>query len=344
MLVLNGYFDASGNHKGSGAVAVAGFLARAPDWVEFSARWQLALSECGLSEAGFHMTDFANGAPPYDTWTDEQKRQRLARLLTIITERKATSFGIVVRRHEFDECLSDRAHKICGDVYGLAVIACFMEIGNLIHDIDVDAWDSYVFEAGDEGSGQVLRAFKHNIKDLVQKERMRLLSLRFEPKDKFLPLQAADILAYELYRDAARKMGSHSRPARYPLSQLRQLPNRWHWMSRDNLKQFSEVLELRADLEDSGRLSVGCQRFWTVLEAHETEEKWSGRCSFRGVESPPGTGQRVLRTEHRSPTSRKRCRRQLSSDAGSTIRQSRKPLKWEPLHPDLFDQQVSHYR
>ena len=150
--------------------------------------------------------------------------------------------------------MSDRAKRICGGTYGLAATACFMEMGRAIHEIDVDAWIAYVFEAGDIGFGQVHKVFHLNVNDPVQKERNRLLSLRFEPKQDFLPLQAADILAYEIYRDASRQKGLHSRPERYPLRELRQTPNRWYWLGEDNLRQYSEVLELRAELEDSGEL------------------------------------------------------------------------------------------
>ena len=37
-------------------------------------------------------------------------------------------------------------------------------------------------------------------------------------------------------------------------------------------------------------------------------------------------------------------RGRLSSEEGDIIRQSEKPLNWEPHCPDLFDQKVSHYR
>jgi hypothetical protein len=249
MLTLHAYFNESGTHDASENVVVAGFFARANDWVEFSARWQKALTDFGLPF--FHMTDFANGVRPYDKWDEPMRQRRLERLVSIINTCAATSFGMVIRRKDFEDFIPEKARKVCGDAYGLAVMACWMETGETIREMGVDAWVSYVFEGGARGSGTVSKLFNHNVTDPVQKERMRLLSLRFEPKKEFLPLQAADILAYELYKDAARKPGEDRR---WPLAELTSIPARWHILGKDNLALFAEVLSLRADMEDIGQL------------------------------------------------------------------------------------------
>ena len=252
MLTLRGYFDESGTHTASETVVVAGFLASASDWVEFSGRWQMALNDFGIPF--FHMADFANRVPPYDVWTEPVRKTRLARLLSIINKCAATSLATVVHRQEFEDIIPEKAREICGDAYGLAAIVCWMEIREMIREMDVDAWGSYVFEGGARGAGTILKIFQHNVNDPVQKERLRLLSLRFEPKREFLPLQAADILAYEVYKDAARQQGLVLRPRRFPLAELSLTPFKWQFVGKDNLETFAEVLTLRADMEDSGEL------------------------------------------------------------------------------------------
>jgi hypothetical protein len=42
------YFDESGTHKGSRALCVAGFLARADEWGAFTVEWEDALAELNL--------------------------------------------------------------------------------------------------------------------------------------------------------------------------------------------------------------------------------------------------------------------------------------------------------
>ena len=124
------------------------------------------------------MADFANRVPPYDVWTEPVRKTRLARLLSIINKCAATSLATVVHRQEFEDIIPEKAREICGDAYGLAAIVCWMEIGEMIREMDVDAWGSYVFEGGARGAGTILKIFQHNVNDPVQKERLRLLSLR----------------------------------------------------------------------------------------------------------------------------------------------------------------------
>ncbi len=252
ILTLTGYFDASGTHRQSETVAVAGFFAAAAAWVEFSARWQLALSDFGLDH--FHMTDFAFGAPPYDEWSEPQRRARLARLLTIIREHAGFSVGIVVDRSAFDRIISPRARKVCGDAFGLATIAAFMEVGRMLRGTDIDAWASYVFDRGSLGAGTVLKVFQANMEDPVAKEQLRALDLRFADKNLFLPLQAADILAYELYKDMPRHLRRESKVPRFPLTELASMTHSWVGLNDENLRGFSKVLSVRGAMEDVGEL------------------------------------------------------------------------------------------
>jgi hypothetical protein len=62
--MLSAYFDESGTHGGSAAVAIAGYMATCEAWVEFEARWLAILSSFGLEN--FHMTDFVRGGEPYN--------------------------------------------------------------------------------------------------------------------------------------------------------------------------------------------------------------------------------------------------------------------------------------
>lgn len=255
MLTLNGYFDDSGTHRGSDSIVVAGFLSDAARWVEFSALWQIALNEFGLDQ--FHMTDFANQAPPYtiaNGWSEQNRKCRLDRLLKIIQGHVSYSVGTVIRRKDFDDAISRRARRICGDAFGLAALVCMIDLVEGFRATTVQYGISYVFETGSKGRAAFDRVCANNMKVQENRERLHLLSWRFEPKKEFLPLQAADILAYELYRESLRLDGNSKHPQRYPLGQLRLVPWRWQRLGSDNLKVMSEVLEARAKYEDLGVL------------------------------------------------------------------------------------------
>ena len=255
-MIVTAYFDESGTHRGSKAVSVAGFVADADAWVEFSAQWQIALNDYSLSHHGFHMTDFANCVKPYNTWTEKQRRERLARLLNIIQSNVLGSVGTVIPLKYFNDIFTPRTKAICGGAYGLAAVANFMALGEILRHEQIDSWVNYVFESGAKGSGQILKVFNSNVRYLEMKERYRLLSLRFEDKRALLPLQAADIIAYELYKEMPRQLKKHGREVRYPLSALSTIPRSWGWLEDKELRKWSEILSIRTDLEDSGELKT----------------------------------------------------------------------------------------
>ncbi len=251
---LVAYFDESGTHEDSDHVAVAGFIGFASAWVDFCARWQLALNDFGLSY--FHMTDFANRVKPYDTWLEETRRSRLSRLLNIIDANVIGSVGFSVPKKSFESICSPKAKEICGGAYGLAAIACFLDLGNIFAYMPPSDEVTYVFERGSKGAEQIRKVFQSNRELSEQRKKYRLGSLRFEDKRDYLPLQAADILAYEIYKESQRMPGK--KQSRYPLQIMAELPHNgrygWGRLDDNEIQKFAGILSYRAEQEDKGEL------------------------------------------------------------------------------------------
>jgi hypothetical protein len=74
-------------------------------------------------------------------------------------------------------------------------------------------------------------------------ENNRIIALSFEDKRLFLPLQAADILAYELFKRFRVQQGLDDRPIRYPLKQLVTPLQQWHYPDDDELRNVNEWLD-----------------------------------------------------------------------------------------------------
>ena len=142
--------------------------------------------------------------------------------------------------------------RICGGAYGLAAIACFMDLGGILGKLHINERVAYVFESGSEGAPQVNRVFQANIKDPLQRDNLHLLSLNFKDKRDFLPLQAADILAYELYQESPRI--PEKKNARHPLKVLGKMPRSWGRIDAEGLRQWEQILSTRVRFEDAGEL------------------------------------------------------------------------------------------
>ena len=76
------------------------------------------------------------------------------------------------------------------------------------------------------------------------KDRLGFASLTLGTKAAHVPLQAADIFAYETFRHYPRWTGTESRPGRYPLDVLFRGIGQHNWgvVTIDTLKQLHDWL------------------------------------------------------------------------------------------------------
>lgn len=245
LLILTAYLDESGTHRSAEALAVAGYLSTQDRWEQFDAEWRVALREYGLEF--FHMTDFANGAPPYNTdiWRTEREA-RFSRLVDIINRNALASIGITLPIRLFRSVVSTKAQRLVGGPYGLAAHACLTEAARIIRAHQWDAWIRYIYADGAEGAGQVLASYRRIKGQAQNKDILRLDKLSFEDKKEYLPLQAADILAYELYKHLPRQLGidRQHRPRHRELAMLAAIERRWSHLEEDELTLWSGVLDL----------------------------------------------------------------------------------------------------
>jgi hypothetical protein len=84
--------------------------------------------------------------------------------------------------------------------------------------------------------------FEEDSKILEWQQEHRIIKLSFRDKRVFLPLQAADILAYELYKQSMRQFGDETRPTRYPLKMLSGKKGKWVYMTDELLRQAHDDL------------------------------------------------------------------------------------------------------
>jgi hypothetical protein len=110
--------------------------------------------------------------------------------------------------------------------------------------ISSEARIAYVFEAGAKGFGQVSNLFRENINDPVRRDHFRIQDFRFGLKKEMLPLQAADILAYEMFRFLPMKLGLDTKPERsFYTDRLERLsPHRWTYLEETELQKYRDVM------------------------------------------------------------------------------------------------------
>jgi hypothetical protein len=211
-----GYFDASGTHdsldrsgKPSPAVSVSGYLATPLQWQRFDKRWRAVLSEAGVPY--FHATEFVARVPPFDGWSDEKRLWFTRALIDVISGNVTYGVGMSVARAEYENVLATVpiAKKVFGSPYTFCCHMCLCTGADWAHQRNYTETIKYIFESGD-ASADILKAHTNACQDDRVRERFRfgIRGLTFEDGVKVAPLQAADFLTYELYRE----MGRHLQP------------------------------------------------------------------------------------------------------------------------------------
>lgn len=203
MATLALYCDDSGTHAASPCAVAACYVAPVAQWEGFVRDWELAnrVEKFGT----FHMADFVGKHKQFDSneWSDPDKRKRvIQRLINIIKTRATICFFAVVEKRGYDlEMPRDwiKRHHL-GSHYTFAVRMC---MGRLLkwrrlrgHKGSIQ----FVFDQMSKGKGEIDKVFEQHLSDshapaldvgIVEH------GWGFQDKRIVLPLQAADILAWE---------------------------------------------------------------------------------------------------------------------------------------------------
>ncbi len=190
------------------------------------------------------MTEFENRQGYFTSWDETERQERLNYLLGLIKRYTFSSIAFVVLKRSFDDILSDEAKLLCGDAYGLACIGCWNNLTLRLKQPNIDGYINHVMESGAKGSSALLQIYDEGGKDAQWIKDTRTLSVSFQDKRNLPPLQAADIMAYEVYKHAQRQFGAEQRPPRYPLKQLNMSGRQWHYANEDELRKVNNYLTM----------------------------------------------------------------------------------------------------
>ncbi len=238
---LVGYFDESGTNLDAAYLTVAGYMSPEYRWNAFELEWKTALEQLGL--AFFHMTDCANGAPPYDHWSKEERWSMQQRMFSILNRHALCGMGVAISMASYRRIVSPVADAKFPGPYGLAVRLTIDAGANTAAflGVDMDPWIDYRFESGVVGSGKIAQAVARlgtQLRDL------RVESVEFQRKDQLTPLQTGDIAAYELMRYVNTKFGIDTRypPRKFNLESLGEsVPTYWGAVKDEVIYKWSEM-------------------------------------------------------------------------------------------------------
>jgi hypothetical protein len=200
-------FDASGDET-TPYMTVAGFASSANDWDEFSATWKNRLDQDGI--AFFRAVDFASFRGPFQHWHDRPDRDQLRRLLSsdlmeILQAHVYHKFGCTVVNKDFANASDAVRKEFALRAYSLAGRTCekyarkwAIEDWRLTREMKL----ALIFEAGDRGHGALQGRLTRDGGHIPANFKPKRDTARDDGTIErgFVPLQAADWLAWEVNR------------------------------------------------------------------------------------------------------------------------------------------------
>jgi hypothetical protein len=158
----------------------------------FEDDWRFFLTRFGII-GYFHTTDFMAGEGQFKGWTTEKRKQCIEHYSSLIGWRTQFRLSIGFDRAVYEDEMRD--FEI--GPYGFSVFAWMQEAERHMDRYGITGPISYAFESGSGFGGQIHDALVWVRRRRQLRERYRLGSFSFADKREVLPLQAADIFAWE---------------------------------------------------------------------------------------------------------------------------------------------------
>ena len=197
------YCDDSGTDDESRVAAVAGYVGKVAKWEAFQKEWLKALRDFGIDT--MHRVDLEGFKGEFETWNNPLRIKFLQRIQPIIRDHTRYPIGSAVIKADFEKIIPESVTAKFGGVYGWCTHDCLVAM-HVWYDAQgyrnpVD----WIFEAGTVGHGQVDALFQHLYDNPKTRAEYHIKGWSFQGKS-LVPLQAADVLAYEVFKQVTNQI------------------------------------------------------------------------------------------------------------------------------------------
>lgn len=257
MAMFSLYCDDSGTDQNSQWAIAASVIAPVHQWEKFCEEWREIAGDEGFTV--FHMSDFVARRPPFDTpaWHDPQKRDRVMRkLIGTIRCRTTCAFVSALEKSAYDTTVPAdlKANRHMGNNhYTFAVRMCMGRVIRWRYKFGrTDVPLQYVFDRVSKGKGEIDAVFNRALSESAEGS-LRDMGLTpagwsFQDKAQFVPLQAADILAWEaLHFMRKASVYRENFIPRRSYVELREIPGMHKYYDAPSLGKLVEHLRTKPD-------------------------------------------------------------------------------------------------
>lgn len=222
--IIQSFFDESYGDDNPYPFCVAGYVFTKLKLAAFERDWRSMLRKWELPY--FHMVDCAHGNPPFDKLGRDGCINAAKDAISIIQKYAALGVGITLDPDKFEK---DWQHKeIIKSAYECCVWMSVVAIKKWADEVRPSARFSYIFEQGYVNNGRALQAMVALFSDPELKAKYRSPGFGFVEKADSPGVQAADLLAWQLFTENKRIRDGIRPKARKDFSALMAKPQHVH--------------------------------------------------------------------------------------------------------------------
>jgi hypothetical protein len=202
MLMLQGYADDSGSDGSRPPFVLAGFVDKTEKWESFSDDWKQQLDRKPKIDY-FKMAEAASGHGQFEGWDEEFIRCKIIDLLSVLEWHQPDGIYSWIKWDDYRHLVEPHVHGLLRDPYQVLFPAIFDVLINFQRrkGIFPETTDMDFDEQGE--AGEFARQIYPKMKARIPAEYASVFGrtpLMLDDK-KYLPLQAADMLAWNMRRE-----------------------------------------------------------------------------------------------------------------------------------------------
>lgn len=203
------YFDDSGTDANTPVAVAACYVSSKRQWDEFVRNWDEVREKEGFDF--FHMAHFVAKPEmdhkPFCDWDKDKKCRVYNKLASVIRTRTRKPFAIAVPKVAFDRYVfPEFKEQYASDHYTWAVKASLGLLERWRYEHRITSPMQYVFDRGSLGENQIRKVWDDGALHEGADRRYGIIpqGVMFQDKAIFKPLQAADILAWQMQNHMRR--------------------------------------------------------------------------------------------------------------------------------------------
>jgi Protein of unknown function (DUF3800) len=207
MRLLQAFSDDSASESGDRRLFMAGYVYPEEGWKSFADAWSSALRQSPSIDY-LHMVEAQNLRDQFAGWKKPQRDAKLRNLANVIQIFRPVSFQFSVSRRDFNHFVKSNSPKPLGKPHFECIFGIICTLANWSEQSGLRSPIDFIFDDQEGVSVDVDLFFEQMTAGLPAPARALINSKpAFRSDKQFLPLQAADMLAWHLRRE--HETGEH---------------------------------------------------------------------------------------------------------------------------------------